>query len=187
MQGDKMRYLALDIGNVCVKIRPERFFRKLGISGPEALPREVLFMATETWERGGISEAEFLRRFRELTALRLSETELREAYCSIIGEPVDGMAEQVVRWIDSGVQPVFFSDTSSVHLAEVRRKFPAARLIPEGIYSFEVGAKKPEPAMFAAFEARFGIPVAYYDDRSELIAAAPANWNAQQFASAAAL
>lgn len=185
--GVKMKYLALDIGNVCVKIHPERLFRALGIPGPEALPREVLFMATETWERGGISEAEFLRRFRELTNSSLSETMLREAYCSIIGDPIDGMAGQVERWIENGVQPVFFSDTSALHLEEVRRKFPAARLIPEGIYSFEVGAKKPEPAMFAAFEARFGTPVAYYDDRSELIAAAPANWHAQQFSSVAAL
>ncbi len=178
-----MQYLALDIGNVCLAIHPENFFRALGLPGPQALPPEVLFMASETFERGGISEENFLRNFRKMTGCSHSETELCDAFNSIIGEPVPGMAEQIEAWIAQGIQPVFFSDTSATHLAEVRRKFPAAHRIPDGIYSFETGAKKPEKAMFEAFESRFGRPVAYYDDRSELIAGAPPEWNPVLFRS----
>ena len=87
-----------------------------------------------------------------------------------------------------GIQPVFFSDTSALHLAEVRRKFPAAAVVPEGIYSFEVGARKPARAMFEAFESRFGRPVLYVDDRPELIeGAAKFGWNALRFTGAEAL
>ena len=178
-----MKYLALDIGNVCIAIRPERLFAALVVSGPEALPAE-LFGMVDLLERGRLSEEAFSARFRELTGDGRSGDELRAAFVSIIGEPIPGMAEKLERLIDAGVQPVFFSDTSALHLAEVRRKFPAARRIPDGVYSFEVGAKKPEPAMFRAFEERFGTPAAYWDDRPELIAAAPPEWNARLFRSA---
>jgi len=112
----------------------------------------------------------------------ISDAALEAAFRSIIGEAMPEMNPVVAQLVDAGYQIVFFSDTSSIHLDEVRQKFAAARLVPEGIYSFEVGAKKPEAAMFAAFEQKYGRPDYYFDDRAELIAGASAHgWPAHRF------
>ena len=98
------------------------------------------------------------------------------------------MNELVASLPERGIQPVFFSDTSTVHLEEVRRRFPAAAVIPEGVYSFDCGARKKDDPMFARFEARFGRPFLYVDDNPQLIARARARgWRAAVFAGAAAL
>ena len=86
------KVIALDIGNVCIGIHPERCFGALGFRSLADIPREVLFLAGERFERGEISEAEFLDGFRRLTGSALSDAELRRAFCAIIGEPVPGMA-----------------------------------------------------------------------------------------------
>jgi len=77
------------------------------------------------------------------------------------------------------------ANCGSTHMEELRRKFPAASAVPDGIYSYRVHAKKPELPMFEAFEARFGVPAFYFDDRAELIEGARKHgWNAHRFVSA---
>lgn len=179
------KVIALDIGNVCLEIHPERCFRAPGFWGATAIPPEVLFLASERFERGEITPAEFLAGFRKQTGTTVSDAELELAFRSIIGPTIPGMAELVAELDARGFHPVFFSDTSITHLDEVRRKFPAEAAVPDGIYSFEIHAKKPERAMFEAFEARFGVPDFYFDDRAELIEAAlRRGWNAHRFISA---
>lgn len=179
------KVIALDIGNVCLGIHPERCFGVLGYRDMAEIPRELLFLASERFERGEISEAEFLAGVRQLTGTGLTDAELLRAFLAIIGEPVPGMVCLVEGLAARGFRPVFFSDTSETHLREVRRKFPAAVRVPEAVCSFEVRAKKPEAAMFAAFEARHGVPAFYFDDRAELIEGARKHgWNAHRFVSA---
>lgn len=177
--------IALDIGNVCVGVHPERCFRMLGIQRLEEIPREVQFLVSERFERGEISESEFLTTFRRMTGSALSDEELRRAFCAIIGDPLPGMVELVSELAGRGWRPIFFSDTSITHRKEVFRKFPAASAVPDGIYSYLVHAKKPELPMFEAFESRFGVPAFYFDDRAELVEAARKfGWNAYRFVSA---
>lgn len=178
------KILALDIGQVCISIHPERCFARLGFRSAAEVPLELLRLSVDEFECGRLSDAEFLAAARKLTGTTLSDAEL----AAIIGGPLPGMNELVFSLPARGIQPVFFSDTSALHLAEVRRKFPAAAVVPEGIYSFEVGARKPARAMFEAFESRFGRPVLYVDDRPELIeGAAKFGWNALRFTGAEAL
>ena len=55
------------------------------------------------------------------------------------------------------------------------------RGVTDCVGSNEVHALKPEEAMFAAFERRFGVPDLYLDDRMDLINAANARgWHAVQ-------
>lgn len=179
------KVIALDIGNVCLGIHPERCFGMLGFRSMEEVPRELLFLAGERFERGEISEAEFLAGVRKVTGTALSDAELLRSFLAIIGEPVPGMTRLVEGLPARGYRPVFFSDTSETHFREVRRKFPAAVCVPDAVCSFEVHAKKPEIEMFAAFEADYGVPAFYFDDRAELIEEAGKHgWNAHRFVSA---
>ena len=179
------KYLALDIGNVCLEIHPERCFGALGYASLADVPPELLHFESEIYERGQADDETFFRKFRELIGAKFSEEELRDAFSAIVCTPLPGMPELVASLPARGILPVFFSDTSTLHLAEVFRKFPAVGAVAGGIYSCEVGAKKPEPAMFEAFERRFARPVLYVDDRPDLIEGARAyGWNAVRFTGA---
>ena len=151
------------------------------ITGPEARRRvQALRRLSDAIMVGG----ETVRQDRPQLTVREPDSWPRQPL-RIIGEPVSGMAELVSGLAGRGYRPVFFSDTSVTNMEELRRKFPAASAVPDGIYSYRVHAKKPELPMFEAFEARFGVPAFYFDDRAELIEGARKHgWNAHRFVSA---
>ena len=177
----KKLYLALDIGNVCIKIDRSRCLDALGLA---EFTDEMLSLARD-FEWGKLEQEEFFNSFVSLLPERKSFQECLDAFNSILVEPVPGMCELVKEFLSRGVTPVFFSDISPTHLAHTRKIFPASELIPDGIYSFEAGAWKPSVEMFSAFEKRFDVPILYTDDREELIAGALAHgWNAVRFTDA---
>ncbi|MDD3885433.1 MAG: hypothetical protein PHI35_01000 [Victivallaceae bacterium] len=179
--------VAIDIGNVCVKIHPERFCAELGFSSIAEVPPELMYLEAELFECGKIDEAEFLKRFRVLTGSTRAEAELRQIFLDIIGEPVPGMADVISAMPERGFRPVLFSDVSLTHLELVHRRLPYTANL-DGIYSFTSGARKNRDAMFEDFEQVYGKPALYIDDRAELIARGrDRGWRAEVFESAAQL
>lgn len=180
-----MKYLALDIGNVCISIDPIAAFAKMGFKGadPALLAVEVKF------ETGYITEEEFCRAVLSTDAAKdKTKEQLCEIFDSILISPVPGMTELIASLPARGIQPVFFSDISTRHLAKTREMFPAAKFVPYGIYSFATGAMKPHTLMYRAFEARFGKPFLYTDDRADLISAAQKRgWKTHRFTDASTL
>ena len=177
--------LAMDIGNVCVKIDHGLFPKQLGIGEtPEAM-KELL----REFEFGHLDgEKEFLERAGEIFHNKFSCEKIREAFNAIIIEPVPGMEELISNLEKFDFEARFFSDISLTHLTRTHHLFPAAQFVPDGMFSFIAGAQKPAEEMFAAFEEKFGAPALYVDDRLELIEAArKRNWNAIQFTTADAL
>lgn len=158
------KYLALDIGNVCLQLRPERCFGRFGYRSIAEVPPAVL-MAFQQLETGRIDEAAFLQEIRRILEIKADDTALRAVICSILGDPMPGMAALVRDLAAADIQPVFLSDISTLHLHYFRQNYPITEWVPDGIYSFVVGACKPAPAMYAAFEADFGKPILYVDDR----------------------
>ena len=180
----KYRLIALDIGGVCLRIRPELCFGRLGYRSIEAVPPELL-AAVDRLECGRMDEAEFLAVFRRVAGSALSDEAIRAAWCAILAEAMPGMTALVRELTLAGTKLVFFSDTSALHMTCFRENFPIAEFVPDGIYSFVVGAKKPSPAMFAAFEADYGKPDLYVDDREVCLSGAPAfGWPTHRFESA---
>ena len=181
-----MKYIALDIGNVCIKVDHASAFARMGFRGA---PGAEVLLAAQAFECGRLSaDALFGVMQKQPETSGKSREELLDDFNSILVEPVAGMSELIKTLPARGIQPVFFSDISYIHLEGTRKLFPAAEVIPCGIYSFQVGALKPSEKLFRAFERRFGEPLLYVDDRKELIEAAQRHgWNAWQFESAAAL
>ncbi len=177
----KKLFLALDIGNVCIKIDRSRCLDALGLAD---FTDDMLTLARD-FEWGKTGQEDFFKSFVSLLPERKSFQECLNAFNSILVEPVPGMCELVKEFISLGVTPVFFSDISPTHLAQTRKIFAASELIPDGVYSFEVGAWKPSIEMFSAFEKRFDVPILYTDDREELIEGALTHgWNAVRFTDA---
>ena len=178
--GKMIKTIAVDIGNVSVFIDTFAFPRALGLT--EGFTPEMRELQRRV-EWGEIPDELF---FSELVKLApgWSEKRLRTLFDSILLTPVPGMEELLAKLSASGVQVVFFSDISPAHLKGFRQRFPSAANYP-GIYSFDVGAWKPSPKMFEAFEKSFGKPDIYVDDRLDLVEAAQQyGWNAQLFQNA---
>ena len=183
-----MKILALDIGNVCLAIHPERCFLQLGFDDPRRIPPELLSLEADRLECGKLAPEQFLAAVLPLLPSPLAPAAIEAAFRAIIGNPLPGMNELIASLPARGIRPVFFSDTSTVHLEEVRRRFPAAAVIPEGVYSFDCGARKKDDPMFERFEERFGKPFLDVDDNPQLIVRARARgWRAEVFTGAAAL
>lgn len=176
-----MRIIALDIGNVCVRLTPNRCLESLGFAADAAIPVEVA-LCIDKMERGLASQGEWLEVLRRHTGMRHSDNELRAAYNLILGEELAETAAFLRGRVAQGYMVVFFSDTSRAHLNWIYRNLSFANIVTGGVFSFETGAKKPEPRMYEAFEQKYGIPELYLDDMPKNIEAAEKRgWNAVLF------
>ena len=171
-----MKILALDIGNVCVKIDFANFARNLNI--PE-IPAPIVELQRDL-ECGRTTDEAFI--YAVCQCCKTDPITAMKAFNSILIEAVPGMEELISSLDKYGYEARFFSDISLTHLARTHELFSGADYVPDGMYSFVSGAQKPDEIMFTAFEEHFGIPALYVDDRMELITAARARgWNSRQF------
>lgn len=178
----KTATIALDIGNVCIKIDPERCFTALGLNpATEEVPPQLL-NAIKKMEEGRISEAEWLDTFYNVTQGRFSKDELREAYVKILGEEIEGIADFIREAISRKIRLIFFSDTSPIHINHIYRNLSFAHLISGGVFSYETGAQKPDIRMYEEYERKYGKPLLYLDDKPENINTGKQfGWNAILF------
>ena len=165
-----IKTIALDIGNVCVNIKMKNCLRLLGLNQNTDLPPDLL-NATDSMERGILSEDDWLKSFIKASNGKFEAATLKKAYNAIIGSEICETCEFVKNATKNGYKIVFFSDTSQIHLNHVFANLSFANLISGGIYSFEVGVKKPESLMFEEFESHYGTPSLYLDDKKENIKA----------------
>ena len=178
-----LKVIALDIGGVCIRLHCKKALNTLGITNIKDIPVEFT-NATNMLEKGIITSVEWANVIRYLTENRFSEHELRTAWSMIIGQTIEGMQELAQELVDAGCKLVLFSDTSEIHMQEVYRNLSFANMITGCIFSYEVGVKKPDEAMYKAFENEYGKPVFYADN-------CPANieggqregWNSHLFTS----
>jgi FMN phosphatase YigB (HAD superfamily) len=76
-----------------------------------------------------------------------------------------------------GYKTYIFSNTNDLAIEHVRRNFPFFKNFDDYIFSYEVGAMKPEAKIYEAMEkmcGRRGADLIYLDDRAENIAAGAA-------------
>ena len=179
-----MKYIALDIGNVCVKLNHAEVFGRFGVTLDSPMVAQFKEKLKD-FEFGKISGEAFFDRLAAMPETAgLSRQELRQTFDDLLAAPVDGMEQLFEEFPAMGIVPVYFSDISTLHLKRSYDLFPRMADYT-GIYSFDTGVYKPAIGMFQAYEARFGKPLLYTDDRPDLIAAARNHgWNAELFTSA---
>ena len=176
------KIMALDIGNVCFKIDTKKWIDKLGIRADNIqLIRNISAKQVE-FELGLINQNDFLEILSNLTGNTFSSFELIGIFCSIIEGEIVGMYDLMIDLVNSSFKIMFLSDISSLHLGYVHSRLSFANLVIGGVYSFEVGALKPDNKIFNEFERRYGKPDIYIDDLEENCIAAQKNgWDSHCF------
>jgi len=138
--------------------------------------RRLLFESgvQRKFESGRMTEAEFHRWFEETMETSVTLSELRRAGSDIfeLNEPMPAILEALR---DQGIRTVLLSNTSVSHFEWVQAHFCVLEGFDDYVLSFEVGAVKPEPAIYEAALRTIDCEPAhcfYTDDISEYVAVA---------------
>jgi putative hydrolase of the HAD superfamily len=160
-----------DIGNVILRLDFSNALRSIAAKSPLGVDaiRSVIQGLQPAFETGRTSTAEFLEQAAAATSYSGGAQEFATAYCNMFALH-DPMAA-LVRTLRGKLPIYLFSNTSDLHQSDVFERFPVFSAFDGGIFSWQIGAMKPEDAFYQAGLALAGIPPAqifYIDD-------APAN------------
>lgn len=148
-----IRTFLFDMGNVLVRFSHERMCEQMGVLC-DRTGRDVATLLLDSglqwdFERGRCDEAGFHRRFEQAVECRIPVADLRHA-ASDIFEANDEVRTIVRALKERDYRLVLLSNTSIAHYEFIRERWDLLDPFDELVLSYQVGAIKPEPAMFDA-------------------------------------
>lgn len=169
--------VAFDLGGVMIRIYHEWSGALVAAGFP---PRPELgglggFREFDLYQKGAIGDNEFLSRLALF--LDLDSEGAARVHMAVLRDQYPGVDLLVQELANSGIVCGCLSNTNSLHWATFfdGTRYPFGPLLQVRVGSQIVGANKPDPAMFAAFEAQSGFAgndVVYFDDGPANVAAA---------------
>ena len=180
----KDKVIALDIGEVCIRIDTQKVLDYFNFKGIDDI-RPHAWETFDLYECGKITISEMCQRLRnELQLYDYDDERMIKGWNLSVGPEIPQMAEIVDELSSLGYRFVYFSNTSEAHIMQVYRKLSFANLVIGGIFSFDSGVMKPHCKIYQDFELKYGKPVFYLDDREEnIIAGENRGWTSHLFKS----
>ena len=133
------------------------------------------------YESGRLTRQKFYEAVRDAVSFQGDLAEFSNHFADIFSEMSDTIALHA-ELRRRGFKTYIFSNTNDLANEHIRRNFPFFANFDGYIFSYEVGAMKPQPEIYAAMEkmcGRHGADLIYLDDRAENIAAGAARgWRA---------
>jgi len=169
--------LVFDVGLVLIDADYQPFLDFMRDHGADAADMEAFCAAVDldAHERGEIGPEEFLDRLQRSATREPDRLRLLQSWNSMY-RPVVPMIEFVRA--ASRRQPVhLLSNMGELHWRHLQEAFGIPSLGHGALASYKVGALKPDPAIYAVTEDRFGLDpsrTVFIDDRPVNIAAARA-------------
>lgn len=162
-----IRNIIFDLGGVLLDLdfmAAMEKFRKLGADiHPSDFRHALEHPLFLEFEKGEVPAAVFRIRIRELLhGVNLSDREIDEAWCSILGSVPPGKVE-LLKKLAMHYRLFLFSNTNAIHiehfcnLFEKEYRFPFESLFEKSFYSHILQARKPEEAAFEKVIALAGV------------------------------
>ncbi|MGA2786860.1 MAG: HAD family phosphatase [Verrucomicrobiota bacterium] len=172
--------VAFDLGKVLVDFDYRIAISRLAARSKLPLDGIKIFLgqshAIIDYECGRLTREEFYEQARKATGFRGTLEEFGEYFANIF-TAIPPMIELHAGLRQRGISTYIFSNTNDLAVEHIRRKFPFFRNFDGYIYSYEVGAMKPEAKIYEVLEklaGRRGADIVYLDDRPENVAAGAA-------------
>ena len=148
-----IKAVIFDLGRVLVNINLEPLRKKLSPSGDPNEGQALIEKVRNNnlipqLNSGQITLEEFYRTVCSRHNLQFPFEQFQEAWCSIFSPNPD--TETLVRELDGKIPLGLLSDTDPVHWDYIRRHYPIVEVFTKPVLSFQVGAVKPDPAMYMA-------------------------------------
>ncbi len=155
-----IRGVIFDFGNVISSFDVGKFLAKLrGWSGlPVETLRERVYRSGlhSRFERGEVSPEEFHRLVGSMTGADVPPEAFAEGFTDIF-TPIDG-TQALIRELKGKYRLGLLSNTNEWHYLRHIRKVPVFPLFDTVTLSFEVGALKPEPAIYRDALGKLSLP-----------------------------
>lgn len=151
MTGPSVKALVFDIGRVIIRLDLKRAMSEL--STPSSLSPEIIWQTIEidpSWrpfQEGRIRPWEW---HQHITG-KLGITVDYHKFCAIwnrVLDPVTLLPNSLFATLSRRYRLALLSNTDPIHLAHMESNYDFMRAFPIRIYSFTVGATKPNPAIF---------------------------------------
>jgi FMN phosphatase YigB (HAD superfamily) len=172
-----IRALLVDLGNVLVRfdhgITLRRLEEETSVPAEELRPHLFGPLVREL-DLGRLTAPDFFRAVEQSAGLpRIPDEVWIPAWRDIFAPDTDALA--ALGRVRRGVARILVSNTNCLHWEGVLDVCDAAALVHDRVLSFEVGAMKPDPAIYHSALGRAGVPpgeALFADDRPEYVAAA---------------
>lgn len=148
-----IRTLIFDLGRVIVPFDFRRGYDRMsqqcGLPPDEIRERLKSDGLVRAFESGAIDGREFHRRVAQLLETDVPYGEFCEIWFSVF-LPDTLIPDSLVAALHPRYRLVLLSNTNPIHFEMIRARYPILRHFDAYVLSYEVGAMKPEPRIYAA-------------------------------------
>jgi HAD superfamily hydrolase (TIGR01509 family) len=149
----KFRAIIFDIGRVLIRVDVSRAMDGLA-SGLSLTPQEV-WSAIEKdprmldWQEGRISPRDWHLHLTKRLGASLTFEQFTEVWNRAL-DPNPIHSEAFLEKLSKNYRLALLSNTDAIHMSNEDARFPFFRFFPTRIYSYRVGASKPDPLIYRA-------------------------------------
>ena len=165
--------IIFDFGDVFINLNKETSieeFKKLGLDGPN----EDLIAQNDLFEKGKITELEFINSFATYIP-NASIEEIVKAWNSIIGDfPLERL--EFLQMLSSRYRLFLLTNTDSIHISRFEHNVGMSfysdfyRCFEKVYYSYEMGMRKPDTEIFTTILSKHDLSpkrTLFVDDKKE--------------------
>ena len=151
MPSAEFRAVIFDIGRVLIRVNVSRAMDGLA-SGISLTPQEV-WSAIEKdprmldWQEGRISPRDWHLHLKNRLGGSLSFEQFSEVWNRAL-DPNPIHADSFLESLSKNYRLALLSNTDPLHMAHAEASYAFFRFFPQRIYSFRVGASKPDPLIY---------------------------------------
>ena len=151
MPNAKFRAIIFDIGRVLIRVDVSRAMDGLA-SGLSLTPQEA-WSAIEKdprwldWQEGRISPSDWHLHLSKRLGPSLTFEQFSEVWNRAL-DPNPIHAESFLENLSKNYRLALLSNTDPIHMSNEEARFPFFRFFPIRIYSYRVGASKPDPLIY---------------------------------------
>ena len=152
MSSTEFRAIIFDIGRVLIRVDIHRAMAGLA-SDLKLTPQEVWSVIENDprsldWQEGRISPEDWHLHLSNRLGGSLTFEQFKQVWNSALApEPIQ--PEPFLEKLSKNYRLALLSNTDPIHMSDAEARFPFFRFFPIRIYSFRVGANKPNPLIYA--------------------------------------
>jgi epoxide hydrolase-like predicted phosphatase len=169
--------IVFDLGKVLVDFDYSIAARKIAARSTKQIPDLKHFIGNspllQQFEHGDLTREQFFAEIQTITGFTGTLEEFVADFADIF-VPIPAMIELHAELRQRGFQTYIFSNTNDIAIEHISREFPFFKHFDGYIYSYKVGAMKPDLRIYEAMEKMCGRvlqDIVYLDDREENVTA----------------